>query len=31
MLKRLLRRDSTEMIERLRREIAARATPTSGL
>ena len=31
MLKRLLRRDSTQMIERLQREIAARATPTTGL
>ena len=30
MLKRLLRRDSGEMIERLRREIAARATPNTS-
>jgi hypothetical protein len=27
MLKRLMRRDSAQMIERLQREIAARATP----
>ena len=31
MLKRLLRRDSAQMIERLRQEIAARATPSIGL
>jgi ribosome-associated toxin RatA of RatAB toxin-antitoxin module len=31
MLKRLLRRDSGEMIERLQREIAARATDTAGV
>jgi ribosome-associated toxin RatA of RatAB toxin-antitoxin module len=30
MLKRLLRRDSGQMIERLQREIAARATPKMG-
>jgi hypothetical protein len=31
MLKRLLRRDSSEMIERLQREIAARARPRARL
>jgi hypothetical protein len=30
MLKRLLKRDSAEMIERLQREMAARATPSVG-